>query len=903
MSINLPAEMESSWKHYLFSLKFQSVHASDIARHTQKIQQICQAPSNELISELNTPVFWDKLKSATLFNYDVICLEESWKQISPLVHLNSKQLLILLEEEIEPLENAYLLLEAELMSFTDNSEGLGSGWLLRLRQSKKEINAKITENRAVLSTLKKMIYDSLLFRCSVYEMLQKPRNVDDALSAFCSKINGFNATSTLLMPQELGATLDDDKRLAIYDILSQANYDKALLHQKVLACVPRRNHSALSSRQEVVKRLSEVKKFCHGIMRDLDLNGHGAHFFSLSQQLTTLFSGNHSFWGKDLFKKIGQNLERWGLFSVAHTLWNFRYLLYLFASLAIYHQLIFLLQPFIIATLGISLFNTVSTAMFYTLGVAPLWYLGWTVLEDLGIEGINLLTRWKKQTILHALRFMEEVEFFLCAKLHRTIIDLPHFDIQYITQKIHNFHDQFKMIEESLNTFHFLEKWATKGVLNLKIGAVKNKLLSQQQTIQEQLRKIAEHIAKRVDEEIDLLRESISEDKLEPILPVGQLQNLKEFVDTYGDSKAQKEFDKNTNISEKWLNQLKKSQFSLVAKEDNDRFKQPWGGHQIRQDILRGWHILLEASLLNPAKKAACLQLNLMLAGVEEMSRVKFEELLSTLELENSAEVMLSIGAFLFQTLLQRPSQHAALLPQEYKNIIIEWHQKYDADIKKAKIEIDSILLTAKTRPEVLTQELEALDDETLGKYYELLDGDAIYVHATGQELDAESKNNKIRTYFEAYSGEHSRAFRLLKLIPEKERLKFTTELACKRITYLLANFSNGTISKQAFDPVDVEMFHSFALQKKNGFSFADIIRKNEHFLGEWNPHFEEFLVACARKGLPSSCKLLDAYQARTGRQKAFKMEGLGLQNCAQESIAVSDTSESVDNPRSIRVH
>lgn len=898
MSIKLPAQMESSWKHYLLNLQFQSVHALEIARHTHIIHQICQPPSHEITTVLNTPDFWEQLSSKTFFDSKVLQLKSLWQKVSPLAHLNAKQLLILLEEEIEPLENAYRLLEIELGDFSDKTERFTAKFILRMQQSKQNIREKINENLELLAKLKKMVHESLLFRCDLSEFWDKPRNVDDIIAAFCTKINSFNVIN-LALPVILSDSLDDDRRLTIYDTLSHAGFEISDLQKKVLDVIPKRKHSiTLSSRQEVIKRLKQVKEFNQSFIKDLNLNGHGQSFLA-----------SH-FWKKEFFKKLGQALENWGVYPAAQFLWSFRYLFYLFASLVVYHQLIFLCQPFIIATLGISLFNTFSTALFYTLGIAPMWYLGWTVVEDLGLESINLMTRWKKQSVLQALRFIEKVEFFLSAKLHRTIIDLPHFDIQYIVESVERLKAESQSIKENLHTYHFGEKWATKGLLHAKIEEVSKRLDKEQETLKNQLAKVAEHIAKNIGDELELLHQTATENRLEPVMPASQLEQLKNFVNRYGEEKAQHLFETNTNLCAKWLNQLTKNKFVPVvednqlkknATKDNQVHFKPWGGSLIRHDMLRGWHVLLESSMQAPAKKKACLLLNAMLDGRIELSPEKYEETINALELadDHKLEVKRCIGSFLFRTLEARPHQHAALLPEEYKEQIIKWYKVHENEIQEAVSQIDSIMRRARVIPEHAIDELnplQELNDETLAKYYELLDSQAVCLYAMNELPEKELKIKEVRNYFDSYNGEHSRAYRLLRLIPENERGKLTVQLVEKRLSYLFTNFANGKIRSTAFDQVDVEMFQSFSLPKNN-YSFFEFIRKQKIFTGAWDRYFEQFLEACTRKGIPGSDKLFIEYKARTHRQREF-IEDLALQSCAQET-SVSDS----ENKRRITVH
>ncbi len=81
MSIKLPDTLKPSWKHYLLSLQFQSVHANTISRHVQTLYQICTPPKSALLTQLNSSDFWEDLKSASFFDRSVLELEELWQKI------------------------------------------------------------------------------------------------------------------------------------------------------------------------------------------------------------------------------------------------------------------------------------------------------------------------------------------------------------------------------------------------------------------------------------------------------------------------------------------------------------------------------------------------------------------------------------------------------------------------------------------------------------------------------------------------------------------------------------------------------------------------------------------------------------------------------------------------------
>lgn len=852
MSQHIPTHIDIHWSRYFHSLQFQSIFTDVISAHTRTIAAIFEQRPGGPIDRLNDKAFWEGLERTSSFSQKVIELKQEWELHGSLAHLNTKQLLILYKEEVVPLERAYQHLMHELKTFDQNPLGQTSQWLFGVKKHHQEMLNQIAQSQQILAQLKNQIYHSLYYRCHISQQLKLPQNMDDVIFAFCQDINALNLLAeNFALSDDPSVTLNDDRRLMIFDILDTERlegmvpFNESQLHD-VVAPIQKRVHPLLSSRRKVDKALSTIRDFSKEIKQDLELAGHGAYLFSGQDVLRNWISHHSPSWSKILFQKVADQFRDWGILSLAQNLWKFRYAFYLIGSLAVYHQLIFLMQPLVIATFGIGMFNAVSTALFYTVGMAPAWYLGWSFIEDLEMEGHHFIMRWKKQQVLEGLDFLEGVGQFVASQLHPAIVDLTHFDIDQIDKKVQDIEAAYAKIEQKLQTYHFWEKTMSTEKIRDKVSLLISRLQIQQVELKTQLNHFAYHIAESVGNDISLLRERSN--KYAPLLPEDQINKLQCFVAKYGDEAAKEKFAQNADVVDQWLRQLK----GLSEKQKGVQFflKETWGNQLIRTGSLHGWQTILEAFTLDPEKKSAALTLNSLLLGKIELTREAFVKAIKTLAPEKATEVQGKIATILFQTLAHRNPQHATLLLADDKAKIDNWYKTHRNEIQTVCEFINKIINKARGTDSV-PDELEHLDEATIQRYYALLDGGAIYSHAA-QRHSSESKagqffipQNLIRQCFTEYQGQYPRVYRLIGLIPQKaQRLQALEVIAKKRLNWIMDHLQGNT---DPFTPVDNELFCNKSLVKTD-FSFAQVVKQHSKYTSAWSEDFEHFLSICCTK-------------------------------------------------------
>ncbi|HRE31832.1 MAG TPA: hypothetical protein PLD88_07660, partial [Candidatus Berkiella sp.] len=67
------------------------------------------------------------------------------------------------------------------------------------------------------------------------------------------------------------ASLDDDSRLIIYDLLCETGYDKQTLYQEVIAIIPKRSYKMVRRPQVIKKALTQIYQFTHHVNEALKL--------------------------------------------------------------------------------------------------------------------------------------------------------------------------------------------------------------------------------------------------------------------------------------------------------------------------------------------------------------------------------------------------------------------------------------------------------------------------------------------------------------------------------------------------------------------------------------------------------------------------------------------------------
>lgn len=849
----LPMQLKLSWKNRFYSYPSKYL-LTKIENHQQSILVACRRQTSPLLTRLDAEEFWVKLKALCSDKNKVENIHVLWKQIKPLAHLNSAQLLSLLQDEILPLEKLY---RSTLLQLISNSKKY------------RETISHFQNNLKNLNRLRDIVFDGLLLRCKAYKQLKVQRNVDDCVASLANKINELNLLDKELnIPKDLSATLDDDRRFTIYDLLKGRPLDKNTLLQEVLLSVPKRSHTAIRPAHEIKKDLEDIQLLNNRVIIRLESDQN-------DDSKPTYFGFNiipaFLVWtANKTASSIRNALSYIGITSFFEKIWNIRYAIYLSLSLSTYYFILQIATPWIYSLFGVAAFSTISSVLFCTLGIAPLWWLGLKGSIALGKGIKNYLTHWKKEEILEALIVLDNTQTFICGRLSQSIIDIPHFDIQHLAQTAQRYEKQLEQSEFKLKRFYVGERILCKGGVSTQLEVVQSKINSQQKQIQTQLKHLTIHIAKRIGQEIELLDKHANKHVLAPILPSEQLEKLEQFVITFGDNKTLTLFKNNSNVIEKWLKKIEKFKF-LQARPEDVNYHQPWGGHDIHRDLAKGWHVILNAFARNAPSRDACLQLNQLLLGDRTMTEHELHNLVKKLDVGNRvAFVIQKIQSHLFNTLQARSPQCARLLSRQQKNIITQWYHKHEIQIKTAEKVMSQIFSKSKYGNDQLTQKLDEIGDDTLASYYELLDGADIYCYSANQVESISKRKNLARQYFEENKGDSSLAYRFIKFIPQQEKGTILIDVAKKRLGWLLEHLDKRVKPAKPFDEVDIELFNDFELLEQNDkFAFSRFVRQSKYFDAPWTQNMETFLDSCRKCGFDTG-GLLKSYREKNNRVKSF---------------------------------
>ncbi|MBN9289500.1 MAG: hypothetical protein J0H47_16350 [Gammaproteobacteria bacterium] len=659
----------------------------------------------------------------------------------------------------------------------------------------------------------------------------------------------------------LSATLDDDRRLAIYDHLESTAQDKDKLKELVLSSIPKRQNISFKSKNEIKANLRGMRKFRNNVLDKLSFEKSQGN--NLASRLVPSSVRKA---GKETALAIQGTLDNIGLYSPLSHLWHLRFILYLGLSYIAYHYLVMTLLPIAPLFLSVATTAMLSSVLFYTVALAPVWWLSWICLKSLK-EGVReYLLHWKKSEVCDSLLALTQSQEFIANHLSQKIVDLPHFDIGKLTGEVcHHQH----LLEESLKKlqrYSFGEKRLCRGYTQLAVDETIEKIKSQQKYIESQLQDLACHIALRIGQEIDLLERTSSKLKFEPLLPPKQVQKLKTFIWSYGDETALHQFKKNVNPINKWVNKTNRF-FTPQDEAEASSLNQPWGGNSIRKDALNGWNIILNAFVLDPTQKEAALQLNGVLAGKIYPTPRQFHEMIRKLETgEQVSRVLQNIQVYIFATLNSKSLQNARLLSSHHKNLIAQWYHQNEENIKKAERDISIFFDKIKRN----SHDVEKFDDDYLNNIFELLEGSEIYHHSKGIINTSNKRYQTIRKYFEEYSGETSRVIRFLRFVPSPDADKLLMDVAKKRLGWILRQIRRDDKHTKRLTESDIELFQDCTLiSSKDKFDFSEFISHSMQFNQPWDPKMERFLRECQRNGLDSG-KLLKNYQMNNQRIKPF---------------------------------
>jgi hypothetical protein len=897
MQENMSPLRIKSWKLFFSGnhIKNTLIKINHVEKNIVKLSKITTTPT---LSRLQDTAFWDDLIHS---GADKSAVEECltlWKKIKPFAHLNAKELLNLLSEEIIPLQKLY---EQTLLAIQNERLYVEANhfWPAHWFQFDYDVAIQqLQQNNQRLTKIKAAVQEALLLRCDAHNFLKVPRNVDDILRVLCTKLNALKSLKQPFeIDDEYSATLNDDRRLAIYDFLENSVVDKDNINKIVLASIPKRNHKAVSTDKAIKNELNALRKFQEQITSELEKQGKEEDYITKSIKRFTP-SIIKKTWSNSL-RAFKDTITDIGIFSILLKLWTLRYFLYLTLSFIAYHYLVQTLMPLVSLLVGTATASIISSVLFYTLALGPAWYLGYLCLQST-VKGLyDYFTHWKRNEIESSLNTLVSTQEFIANHLCQSIIDIPHFDIEHLEKRINHQLSQLQQAKTALNRSTWWERLLCRGYIEKTKGSVFEKLEAQEKRMTAQLNILSTHIATRIGQDIQLVERAIFKQNLVPILPNAQLEKLKSFVRKYGTTNALSTFLKNANIIDRWVDKFERS--SMPKAHEALSLHQPWGGHEIREDYLRGWDTIIQAFSMNKSQSDAASRIQLLLRGRYHPSPKELDLLIREANVGAKYKIFLQkLQTQLFSTLSSSNPQSAALLSDNHKALIANWYKLHRKEIKEAEKLLNDIF--AIKNDSKLTARMNDYDDEALSKIYELLDGADIYAYSINQTDDLNKRRNLVRKYFENYQGESSRAIRFLRFVPDSEQECILIQIAQKRITWLLKNLNSMVDPSKPFDQLDTELFQDRQLhQLHEKFNFSDFLMQTKEFNQPWDKKMEQFFEACRKNGFDSG-KVLKQYQENNKRIKPFMLHqhenAKKLKTC---HAAVSNLPERMKSRKLIR--
>ncbi|MGE3317905.1 MAG: hypothetical protein AB7I18_01305 [Candidatus Berkiella sp.] len=638
-----------------------------------------------------------------------------------------------------------------------------------------------------------------------------------------------------LLQESQCPSLSDDSRLIIYDILMEAGFNKELLYQRIIQRIPKRTYQKLKEAKIIKKSLSEIYGFTQQVSEALAIkrtrpNRLQAGITDFTRQLNSITM-----------------------------LWQLRYLCYFMLSLGAYFllmQAVTMAGAFILSE---KLLAFISSMLFYGVGLFPFWCLSGQFLVNAWERFIGYWRLPKQSQIVEALYHLEHTQQWIGYRLNQVIIDIARADVEALRMTLLQKQQIFNSLKAQLRQFTMAEKLLVGRCLKTQARAVYDKLQKQEIELEMAIKGLIRHLTYRVKEELMLLEKSQGKSWLLPLLSAKQYLQIKVFIATLGTKDDLDDFEKKTNIAALWQNQL--PQFTLADKHEHRTQQQPWGSHVLRHDILQGWQTLLTQWEINSTAKSARV-LNELLQGKRELSMAALVELVKKLgNQKKESELLLAIQTILFNTLSARAPQTACLLGKPHKHQILVWYQQHKGAIRKAKQAMEALLndQTNKT--------FARFNDEQLAEYYILLEGADIYHYSQNGSHSIVARQNRIREFFANYDGQTSRAFLLLRFIPEHLKPSLHVTIAQKRLCWLLSQLGKEVNAAKPFDEHDLELFLAHTLSRQDTtFNIAQVIGTHPAFAQPSIKAMRQFLIACRQFGLDDG-RLLREYQAKTVRE------------------------------------
>jgi|GEM_PF-7072362 len=732
--------------------------------------------------------------------------------LEPLAHLTTKQLLALLEESVFSLVKRY-------------------DYLLNQEQDPKAIET-LRKNQDKLTQLKQTIYRGLLARCQMSTALSMPRQFDD--------VQGYFQPEKKTDQQNTGS-LDDDTRLIIYDILADAGFDKATLYQVIIQVIPKRTIKKLRAKTVINQEISDVYQFTQQVCEALSLQRKKpGRILTLWREVTQ----------KGARLKAKLSVDKFALF------WKWRYLFYFLLSFCAYYLL---MQAITVAAglfLGEKILAFIASVLFYTVGLLPLWG-GLSQHVYVGIH--QLVNYWrapKQAQIVEALYLLEQTQQFIGYRLNQVIIDIAHCDFDALQQMMTQKNAAISALKKQLSDFSIAQKLVLDKNIKYQAAAISNRLQMLEKDLKTAIQAVVQHMTLRVKEELTLLEKALQRETLTPVFPVSQFKKISAFIHEFGNAKQARTFETQTHITHLWQKGV--DQFTWVDSSATRPLQQPFGSHLMRHDIMKGWQILLTQWNDGSEKSKSAHALQGLLSGKQVLtSQALSQAVLQVAQNgEDANDLLLKIQSVLFNTLPARDLVVAKLLSAPQKAQIANWYHQHQPIITKAR------KIMRKAMMEKSDSFFVHYTYSELAQCYQALEGADAYLFSHDKDQVVGASQNKVKHFFLYYRGQTSRAFLLLRFLPEHSKSIMLVKIANKRLDWLLSHLENGVDPAKPFDAQDIEMFLQHDLTQHQRFHFSQAIQNSHEFAQGWNEKMAKFLQSCRKMGLDTG-QLLTEYQKK----------------------------------------
>lgn len=823
METLLPQALHLTWKDKIFSRHYYAIHSNLIKKHTKAIQKIVIDPQKGRRFPLMENGFWEALKSQSQDKLSVIDnIRDRWTTVAGLSHLNSRELVTLLRKNIIPLLAAYQQVIHEI-------EKESNDWVPEaLTVSRLSILAQANENIQRLNALRGEIFEGLLARCGVNIVLQSARHIDDIREAFVVEINQLNILSTPLLRNKIpSGVLDDNLRLTIFDLANQETTSSDTTHYydtliKIVQPASGRSEHLLHSKESIEHSMRETANFIETVSAQIPINDFISSLISPKPTIKSI-------------PKTSPSLRYY-----VNVLWRFRTFGYTIISYMITQWMLGYIFSFLTLAPGLISVGIISSLVLYSIGLFPLW-------NEIKNSIRHFFTYKKKCEITEALVAIREIQCFMGNDLSQTIIDLCHFDCDFLASKIIFYKKYIANVQKTLQYTHRVERFCCQGTMDAPMQCVSHKLEEQLSEIDRLSAILAKHFSEKIGSEITQLTTDKEQKTITAMMSSKQIAAIQHFVSTYGEELDIKRFSHNANILHKWLENLEKC---IFVSQVNNTFKTdfPWGNQMIQCETMNGWNTLLTELLPATCKQQSAIKINQFLKGDIILTGDQFYQYFNILELGSKKSILLKkIQDYVFNTLHSRPREHVSILRDEQIAGIRQWYSDNLEAVKTAEEKMELIFEQYQDeRKNILSEYTE----RQLNDYYEILKGADFYY--ASQNSNSQQKNLAAK-FFHEYDGRTGRAMQFLRFISEEERKSIAADVSKKRLHWLVNNIEKLDFEK-LLDQDDIILFSNL-WSFEGGFDFSESLKiavQNKAQEGQDNEKIKQFISRCHKNMLGS---------------------------------------------------